>query len=111
MQAEAQAESQPQVQSQETSQEQPQAQTIIASHAELEQALLDILRALAEKSDNKPIPIAELQTRFHNQHGQTIKQVFQSLSITLRYITFLESCRAFKLEKVEKGWLISLAKV
>ncbi|HEY9642683.1 MAG TPA: hypothetical protein V6C57_19505, partial [Coleofasciculaceae cyanobacterium] len=86
---------------------QPQSQ--IASRADLEAALVTLLRDLAVQSNNKPIPIAELQTRFQKQQGQPIKQVFQRLNIGLRYITFLESCRAFKLEKMEKGWLISLA--
>jgi hypothetical protein len=81
----------------------------IASTTELEEILVGILKELAVQSGNKPISITELQTRFQIQQGQPLNQVFEYLNIRLRYITFLESCSAFKLEKMEKGWLVSLA--
>jgi hypothetical protein len=94
-----------------TSSEVTQTQPAIVSKTHLEQELLLILKGLAAKSGNKSVPIVELHKHFQQRQGQPIKQVLQRLNIKLRYVTFLESCSAFKLEKNEKNWLISLAKL
>jgi hypothetical protein len=82
---------------------------VITSEEHLEEALLSILEDLLAQSNKSAISIAELHTYFQRQYGQTMRQVLQSLHSNQRYITFLGSCRAFKLTTTEKGWLIGIS--
>jgi hypothetical protein len=80
----------------------------INTKADLEQALVNIITALAGKTSNRYIPIETLSANFNQQYGQGITNIFKKFDLNVKYITFLQSCDSFELEKRGDRWHVAL---
>jgi hypothetical protein len=80
----------------------------INTKADLEQALVNIIIALAGKTSNRYIPIETLSANFNQQYGQGITNIFKNLKLNVKYITFLKSCDSFELQKTGDRWHVAL---
>lgn len=80
----------------------------LKSKVELEQALVKIVKTLTANSDQNSVPISNIGTEFHKQYSQSITQVMKSLNLESKFITFLQSCSTFKLNKVGKDYQVTV---
>ena len=80
----------------------------INTKADLEEALMNIITALATKTSNRYIPIETLSANFNQQYNQGITNFFQKIKLNVKYITFLKSCDSFELQKTGDRWHVAL---
>ncbi|MBK1990726.1 hypothetical protein A0J48_024970 [Sphaerospermopsis aphanizomenoides BCCUSP55] len=76
--------------------------SIIRSPADLELALLNILRTSINESGNSYLDISILGTKFQQQYGKSISEQIKALKIRGGYRKFLQSCNYFKLQQSGK---------
>lgn len=81
----------------------------ISSISELEQALLEILTKLTAESPESYISLSILASRFGQACGQPIATVMKNLNLNLKFLTFLKSRDAFKLQQAKEGWQVAIA--
>ncbi|MBW4576183.1 MAG: hypothetical protein KME08_12980 [Aphanothece sp. CMT-3BRIN-NPC111] len=81
----------------------------IKSVEDLEQKLVNISHSLNKKYPNKPIFIENLETEFQNKYGVTITAIMKHLKLEDSFLSFLQSCSAFKVEKSGKSHQVTLA--
>jgi hypothetical protein len=80
----------------------------INTKADLEEALINIITALAAKTSNRYIPIETLSANFNQQYNQGITNIFQKFKLNVKYITFLKSCDSFEVKKTGDRWHVAL---
>ncbi|MGI2907215.1 NYN domain-containing protein [Tolypothrix sp. VBCCA 56010] len=80
----------------------------INTKTDLEQSLVAIINALADKHPTGYIPIETLSANFNKQYGQGITDIFKKLELSVKYITFLKSCDSFELQKIGDRWHVAL---
>ena len=81
----------------------------ISSISELEQTLLEILTKLTAESPESYISLSILASRFGQACGQPIATVLKNLNLNLKFLTFLKSRNAFKLQQAKEGWQVAIA--
>ncbi|GAX41866.1 hypothetical protein NIES4075_28630 [Tolypothrix sp. NIES-4075] len=80
----------------------------INTKTDLEQSLVAIINALADKHPTGYIPIETLSANFNKQYGQGITDIFKKLELSVKYTTFLKSCDSFELQKKDDRWHVAL---
>jgi hypothetical protein len=80
----------------------------IGSPAELERALVKIVKTLTNQAPGSYIDIALLGGQFHQRHKQPITAVLKQLNLKQKYPAFLKSCKSFKVQQKEKGWQVAI---
>jgi OST-HTH/LOTUS domain len=81
----------------------------INSEAELEKALVNILKNLTAKSPGSAISMSSLGSEFHKQYGQTISNTLDKLNLNGNFPKFIKSCSSLKLGQNKKGWQVAIA--
>lgn len=81
----------------------------IQSPAELEKALVAIIKGLTAKSPGSSICISNIGSEFQKEYGQSIVKTMKQLELGSKFPKFLESSSAFKVEKHGKGYHVALA--
>lgn len=82
----------------------------IKSKTELEGALVKVFREVSPQAKNSKIDLGVLGTQFNKRYGYSIKTVLEQLKIEQKFVDFMGSCKAFKLEKTAQGWKVAIAK-
>ncbi|GET38598.1 NYN domain-containing protein [Microseira wollei] len=81
----------------------------ISSPAELEDALVNLLKSLTAKSSNIAISMSSLGSEFHKKYGKTISQTLDELNLNGNFPKFIKSCSSLKLGQTKKGWQVAIA--
>ena len=85
-----------------------QVNSTIKTRAELEQALVKVLKELTKTAPTKATHVTTLQCQFEKNYGLKVKQALEQLKINKKYVAFLKECQKFKLQQTDKGWEVSL---
>ncbi len=80
----------------------------ISSRAELEQLLVNIIKASTAQSPESYIPITALGTQFQRRYGESVTTVIKKLQLNGNFIKFLQSCSAFELKQTDKRWRVAV---
>ncbi|MEW6493377.1 MAG: NYN domain-containing protein [Cyanobacteriota bacterium] len=81
----------------------------IKARTDLEQYLLEILKALTAKSPQKSMPLEFLGSEFNKQYGQPISAIIKQLKLDDSFVEFMQASSAFKVEKIGKGYQVAIA--
>jgi hypothetical protein len=71
---------------------------------------LGIVKRLIRDNSDQAISVGIFASTFRQQHDRPIKSVLKELGLNSSVPTFLQTCDSVQLEKVEKGWMITLVK-
>ena len=81
----------------------------ISSQAELEEALVNIVKNLTVKSPGSAISMSSLGSEFHKKYGKTISNTLDELNLNGNFPKFIKSCSSLKLGQTKKGWQVAIA--
>lgn len=82
--------------------------TGIKTSAQLEQAIVELLKPLAKTTPSGWVDISVLGTQFSRVHQQPITAVIKELALNQKYPTFLKSCKTLKVQQHGKTWQVGL---
>lgn len=80
----------------------------IQSPKELEQELIKMLQELTAQLPGSYISISVLASQFRQNHDQSVSELLKTWKAGARYITFLQSCKSFKLKQNSTLWQVAL---
>ncbi|OUL25981.1 NYN domain-containing protein [Nostoc sp. 106C] len=81
----------------------------INTKADLEQALMNLIKNLTKKSSESYVNAEILASEFNKKYSKSITQQMKSLHISGTFIQFLQSSGCFILKQADKGWKVSNA--
>lgn len=76
--------------------------------AELEQAIVELLKPLSKATPSGWVDISVLGTQFYQVYQQPITAVIKKLAGNQKYPSFLKSCKALKVQQHNKTWQVGL---
>jgi hypothetical protein len=79
------------------------------SPKELEQLLVNIMKALQAKSPQQDISLEILGIEFHKQYRKPVSEIIKRLNLKNSFVDFVQSCSAFKVEKKGTGYQVRFA--
>lgn len=80
----------------------------INSLEELETAIVQIVKDLTRNSPANSVFLSNVGSEFHRQYGKQITQIIREFNLSRKFPKFLQSCTSLQIEKVDKGWQVSL---
>ncbi|MBL1173564.1 NYN domain-containing protein [Pantanalinema sp. GBBB05] len=80
----------------------------IKTSAQLEQAIVELLKPLSKTTPSGWVDISVLGTQFARVHQQPITAVIKELALNQKYPTFLKSCKTLKVQQHGKIWQVGL---
>ncbi|HAZ48559.1 MAG TPA: NYN domain-containing protein [Cyanobacteria bacterium UBA11369] len=81
----------------------------ISSQAELEEALVNLLKNLTAKYSKSAISMSSLGSEFYKKYGKTISKIMDELNLNGNFPKFIKSCSSLKLGQTKKGWQVAIA--
>jgi hypothetical protein len=81
----------------------------IKSSTDFEEALIDLINELTNKSPGSYISISIVGTQFQKKYGKPISQMLKKLHLTGNLPKFMQNCDSLKLQQREKGWEVAIA--
>lgn len=82
--------------------------TSITTSAQLEQAIVELLKPLSKATPSGWVDISVLGTQFYQVYQQPITAVIKKLAGNQKYPSFLKSCKALKVQQHNKTWQVGL---
>ena len=80
----------------------------INSQADLEEALVSIIKKLTAKSEENYIPIVEVASAFYNQYATPISKTLQTFKLDKKFSNFLQNCDKFQIKKIQNLYKVAL---
>ncbi|HBK98900.1 MAG TPA: Insertion element protein [Microcoleaceae bacterium UBA10368] len=78
-------------------------------YAALEASVAKIIRGLTAESPGSYVPINQVASEFNKLYNQPLTKKLQSLNLGSKVINFLQSCKAFKVQKKGKDDQVAIA--
>ncbi|MEZ2236179.1 NYN domain-containing protein [Microcoleus sp.] len=80
----------------------------INSLEDLETAIVQIVKELTKNSPANSVFLSNVGSEFHRQYGKQITQIIKEFNLSRKFPKFLQSCTSLQIQKVDKGWQVSL---
>ncbi|MEK0181349.1 MAG: NYN domain-containing protein [Oscillatoriales cyanobacterium] len=80
----------------------------INSLEDLETAIVQIVKDLTRNSPANSVFLSNVGSEFHRQYGKQITQIIKEFNLSRKFPKFLQSCTSLQIQKVDKGWQVSL---